>query len=90
MRVFFCSSLIHGSRRISLTRSVSPSLASRMPARMYSVSELISRARAICWRISADGLREPALDLAQVRVRDPGHLRQLAQREVARPGAARG
>src|SRR4051794_2166868 len=29
------------------------------PARSYSDSALICRARAICWRISADGLRRP-------------------------------
>ena len=58
-RVFFCSSVMNGSRRISPTRSAVPVRSSRIPARTYRVSELISRARAICWRISADGLRRP-------------------------------
>jgi hypothetical protein len=39
--VFFWSSLMEGSRRMSPTRSVPLSRSSRMPARTYSVSEEI-------------------------------------------------
>jgi hypothetical protein len=37
---------------------------------------------AICCRISALGLRRPALDLAEVGVAHPGQLRELAQGDV--------
>src|SRR4051812_9115679 len=58
-RVCFWSSVSIGSRRISPVRSCSPSRSSRMPARTYRVSAEMRSALAICWRISADGLRSP-------------------------------
>ncbi len=52
---------------------------SRMPARSYSVSALMCSALAICWRISADGLRSPARS-----ARGTG-----CSRRPIRPGAGR-